>query len=59
MILQKTGMGLSKAEACVLRKIVGGEVILIVCVQNDDIIVAAKDKRRSMLFLGNYRRNFL
>ena len=34
----------SKADPCVIRKVVDGEVTLIICVHVDDIVVAAKDK---------------
>ena len=44
VLLQKIGMGQSKAEPCVFRKVVDGEVTLIVCVHFDDLAVTAKGK---------------
>ena len=34
----------SKDDPCVFRKVVDGEVTLVVCVHADNIIVGAKDK---------------
>ena len=42
--LQKTGIEQSKADPCVFRKVVDGEVTLIVSVHVDDLAVTAKDK---------------
>ena len=44
MLLQKIGMEQSKADPCVFRKVVGGEITLIVCVHVDDLAVTAKNK---------------
>ena len=41
LLLQKTGMEQSKADPCVFRKVVDGEVTLIVCVHVDDLAVRA------------------
>ena len=35
----------SKADPCVFRKVVDGEVTLIVCVHVDDLAVTARDKK--------------
>ena len=40
-ILQKPGMEQNKADPCVFRKVVDGEVTLIVC---DDLAVTANDR---------------
>ena len=49
VLLQTTGMEQSKADPCVYRKVVDGEVTLIGCVHVDDPAVTAKDKRCLML----------
>ena len=62
VLLQKLGMEQSKAEPCVFRKVVDGEITLIVCVHVDDLLIAvtAKDQRYVlMLFMRSWRRNFL
>ena len=43
------------ADPCVFRKVVDGEVTLIVCVHVDGLAVTAKDKdkRRLMVFTRN------
>ena len=48
MLLQKTGMEQKRANPCVFRKLVDGEVTFIVCVNVDDILIAvtAKDKEK-------------
>ena len=48
---QKIGMEQSEADPCVFRKVMDGEVTLIVCVHVDDLAVTAKEKRRLMLFM--------
>ena len=42
MLLQKIGMEQSKADPCVFRKVVDGEVTLIVSVYVDDLAETAK-----------------
>ena len=44
VLLQKIGMEQSKAGPCVFRKVVDGEVTLIICVNVDDLAATAKDK---------------
>lgn len=43
MILLINGTEQSKADPCAFRKVVDGEVTLIVSVHVDDLVVAAKD----------------
>ena len=40
----------SKADPCVIRKVVDGEVTLIVCVHIDDLAVTAKKKEAFDVF---------
>ena len=42
VLLQKIGMEQSKADPCVFRKVVDGEVTLIVRVHADDLTVTVK-----------------
>ena len=42
--MQKIGTKQNKADPCVFRKMVNGEVCLIVCVHVDNIAVAMKGK---------------
>ena len=42
--MQKIGMQQIKADPCMFRKMVNGEVSLIVCVHVDDIAIATKGK---------------
>ena len=51
MLLQKTGMEQSKSASCALRKVVDGEVTLVVCVCVDDLVVTAKGKAAFNNFL--------
>ena len=44
VLLQKIGMEQSKADLCVFRKVVDGEITLIVCVHVDDLAVTAKER---------------
>ena len=44
VLLQKTGMGQSKADPCMFHKVMNGGVTLNVCVHVDDIAVTAKEK---------------
>ena len=44
MLQQKTGMEQSKANPCVFRRVVDGEVSVIAFDHVDDLVVAAKDK---------------
>ena len=44
LVVQKIGLEQSKAAPCVFRKVVDGEVTLIVCVNVDDLAVTAKNK---------------
>ena len=44
MLLQKIGMEQSKADPCVFRRVVDGEVTLTVRVHFDDLAVTAKGK---------------
>ena len=44
MLQQKTGIEQRKADPCVFRKVVDGDVTIVVCVHVDDLVVAAKDK---------------
>ena len=44
VLLQKIGMKQSKVDPCVFRKVVDGEVPLIICVHVDNIAVTAKEK---------------
>ena len=55
MLLQKIGMEQSKGDPCAFRKVVDGEVTLIVCVHVDDLTVTAKGKIRLVLFVRNSR----
>ena len=58
VLLQKTGMEQSKADMCVFRDVVGGEIILIVCVHVDDLVVAAKDKETFDAFFAQLLEEF-
>ena len=44
MLQKKTGIKQSKADPCVFRTVVVGDVTLVVCIHVDDFVVAAKDK---------------
>ena len=44
VFLQKTGMEKSKADPCVFRKVMDGEITLIVCLHVDELAVTAKKK---------------
>ena len=65
VLLLKIGMEQIKADPCVFRKVMDGEVTLIVCVHVDDQGVTAKDKETfdafyaQMLFIRNRRMNSL
>ena len=48
VLLQKTGMNQSKADLCVFRKVVDGEVTFVVCVHVDDLAVTAKKGQRDV-----------
>ena len=50
VLLQKTSMEQIEADPCVFRKVVDGEIALIVCVHGDDLAVTAKDKEMFDVF---------
>ena len=58
MLLQKTGMEQSKAEPFVFRKVVDGEVTLIVSVDVDDLAVAVKNKETFDAFYAQMKEEF-
>ena len=58
VLLQTTGMEQSKADPCVFRKVVDGEVTLIVCVHVDDLAVTAKDKKTFDDFYAQLKEEF-
>ena len=58
VLLQKTGMEQSKADPCVFRKVVDGEVTLIVCVHVDDLAVTAKGKKTFDAFYAQLKDEF-
>ena len=51
VLLQKIGMKESMADSCVFRKVVDGEVTLIICVHVDDLAVTAKEKETLDTFM--------
>ena len=51
-------MGQSKADPCVFRKVVNGEVTLIVCVHVDDLAVPAKEKETSDVLYAQLKDEF-
>ena len=59
MLLQKIGMEQSKADPCVFRQMVDGEVTLILCVHVDDLAVTAKDKDTFDDFYAQLKEEFL
>ena len=59
MLLLKIGVEQSKADPCVFRKVVDGEVTLIVCVHVDDLPVTAKDKETFGVFYAQLKRNLM
>ena len=58
VLLQKIGMDQSKADSCVFRKVVDGEVTLIACVHVDDLAVTAKDKETFDAFYAQFKEEF-
>ena len=58
VLLQKIGMGQSKADPCVFRKVVNGEVTLNVCVHVDDLAVTAKDNKTFDDFYAQAKEEF-
>ena len=60
VLLQKTSLRQSKADPCVFRKAVNGEVTLIVCVHVDDLLIAvtAKDKEMFYAFYAQLKEEF-
>ena len=58
MLLQKIGMEQSKADPCVFRRVVDGEVTLTVCVHFDDLAVAAKGKDTIDAFYAQLKDEF-
>ena len=58
VLLQKIGMEQSKADPYVFRKVVDGEVILIVYVHVDDLAVTAKDKKTFDVFHAQSKDEF-
>ena len=57
-LLQKIGKEQSKADPCVFRKVVDGEVTLIVCVHFDDLAVVAKEKYTFDAFYAQLKDEF-
>ena len=57
-LLQKIGMEQSKADPCVFRKVVDGEITLIVCVHVDDLAVTGKDKEAFDAFYAQLKGGF-
>ena len=58
VLLQKIGMKQSKAGPCVFRKVVDGEVTLIVYVHVDDLAVTAKGKETFDDFHAQLKEEF-
>ena len=58
VLLQKVGMEQSEADPCVFRKVVDGEVALIVCVHVDDLAVTAKEKYTCDAFYAQLKEEF-
>ena len=58
VLLQKVGMDQSKADPCVFRKVVDGEVTLILYVHADDLAVTAKDKDTFGAFCAQLKEEF-
>ena len=57
--MQKMGMEQSKADPCVFRKKVDGEVSLTVCALVGDLVVIVKrTKKRLLDFMLNQQRSF-
>ena len=50
-LLKETGIEQSKADPCVSRKVVDGEVTHIVCVYVDNLALTAKEKETFGVFL--------
>ena len=48
----------SKADPCVFRNVVNGEVTLIVCVRVDDLAVTAKDRETFDGFYAQLKNKF-
>ena len=59
VLLQKTGVGQSKGDPYVFRKMVDGEVTFIVCVRVDDQAVTANDKDMFDVFYAQLKEEFL
>ena len=58
VLLHKIGMEQSKVDPCVFRKVVDGEVTLIVCVHVDDLAVEAKDRKTLDAFYAQLKEGF-
>ena len=58
MLLQKIGKGKSKAGPCVFRKMMDGEVTLIVCIHADDLAVTVKKKEMFDAFHAQLKNVF-
>ena len=58
VLLQTTGMEQSKADPCVFRMVMDGEITLIVCVRVDDLAVTAKDKETFDGFYAQLKEKF-
>ena len=60
MLLQKTVMERVRLDPCVFRKVVDGEVTLIVYVYVDDLLIAviAKDKETFGAFYAQLKEEF-
>ena len=58
MVLQKIGMEQNKADPCVFRKMMDGEVTLIVYVHVNDLAVTAKNKETFDAFYAQLKEGF-
>ena len=58
VLLQKTDMEQGKADPCVFRKVVNGEVTLIVCVHVDDLAVTAEGIETFDVFCAQLKEEF-
>ena len=57
-LLQKIGMEQSKTDPCMFRKVVDGEVTLIVYVHVDGLAVTVKDKETFNAFYAQLKEEF-
>ena len=58
MPLQEIGIEQSKADPCVFRRVVNGEVDIIVCADVDDLAVVAKNKYTFDAFYVQLKEEF-